>query len=66
MSEDWITTNEAAEISGYHPEYVRQLLKQKRVEGKKFGHVWQISRVSLRDYLVNMKKKGERRGPKGR
>ncbi len=66
MSEDWITTTEAAENSGYHPEYVRRLLKEERVKGKKFGTVWQVSRASLRDYLLDMKKKGERRGPKGK
>ena len=66
MSDDWITTSEAAEISSYHPEYVRRLLKEERVKGRKFGTVWQISRASLSDYLLVMKKKGERRGPKGK
>ena len=51
MPEDWITTTEAAEISGYHPEHVRRLIRQGRIVGKKFGFVWQVSSASLLEYL---------------
>jgi hypothetical protein len=33
---DWITTQEAVELSGFHPEYIRRLVRQ----GKKHGSVW--------------------------
>ena len=64
MLEELITTAEAAEISGYHQEYIRRLLKEGRIEGKKFGLVWQVKRASLKDYLEKMDMKGSRRGPK--
>ena len=64
MAEDWITTAEAVTISGYHQEHIRRLLKQRKIEGRKFGIVWQISRQSLQNYLDRMAKLGKRRGPK--
>jgi excisionase family DNA binding protein len=64
MAEDWITTAEAAKISGYHQEHLRRLLKQNKIEGRKFGIVWQVSQRSLQKYLDRMAKLGKRRGPK--
>jgi excisionase family DNA binding protein len=64
MIDELITTAEAADISGYHQEYVRSLLKEGRIEGKKFGPIWQVSRTSLTKYLEKMEGKGSRRGPK--
>ena len=62
--EDWITTRKAAEISGYHPDYVRKLLQSGRIDGKKFGVVWQVDRESLEAYLDAIEQRGEKRGPK--
>jgi excisionase family DNA binding protein len=62
--EDWITTEEACELSGYHPDHIRELLRERRLKGRKFGPVWQISRKSLFTYLERMKSLGEKRGPK--
>ncbi len=64
MSDDWITTEEAAEISGYHPESIRALTRQGRIKGRKFLIVWQVSRSSLLAYLREQGKRGEKRGPK--
>ncbi len=64
MSDDWITTAEAAKISGYHPEHIRRLMRQHRIAGRKFGIVWQVYRQSLVSYMDEIKGKGERRGPK--
>ena len=63
-NEDWITTNEAAEISGYHQDYVRKLLQSGKIDGKKFGVVWQVRRESLEAYLSEIEKRGDKRGPK--
>lgn len=65
MSERWITTAEAAELSQYHPDHIRRLLRTGEIEGRKWGTVWQVNRESLLDYLAEQKAKGERRGPKG-
>jgi len=64
MADDWITTAEAASLSGYHPERVRELMREGKVFGQKFGLTWQVDRVSLLAYLEEMEKKGDRRGPK--
>jgi excisionase family DNA binding protein len=64
MTDELITTAEAADISGYHPEYIRSLLKEGRIEGNKFGPIWQVRKTSLTEYLEKMDGKGSRRGPK--
>jgi hypothetical protein len=64
MAEDWITTEQAAELSGYHPEHIRELLKAGNVKGQKFSKVWMIDRVSLLAYVRKSQKAGAKRGPK--
>ena len=64
MAEEWLTTQEAADLSGYHPERVRELMREQKVKGRKFGIVWQVDRESLLGYIAAMKEKGQRRGPK--
>ena len=66
MTQDWITTQEAAEISGYHPEYIRKLLQTGKVKGQKWGREWQVSRSSLLAHIHKTKKLGAKRGPKPR
>lgn len=63
---DWITTTEAAKLSGYHPVYLRELIRGGKIKAQKFGEVWQIDRRSLLDFLKLAEKKGEKRGPKRR
>jgi excisionase family DNA binding protein len=63
--EEWITVLEAASLSGYHPEYMRELIRSQRVKARKFGPLWQVSRSSLLEFLKEVKKSGDkRRGPK--
>ncbi len=64
MATDWITTTEAAELSGYHPVHLRVLIREGRIKGRKFGIVWQVSRKSLMEYLREQAAKGEKRGRK--
>ena len=61
---EWITTNEAAELSAYHPDYIRKLLQQGKLEGRKFGTVWQVNKRDLLAYMERMQIQGDRRGPK--
>jgi excisionase family DNA binding protein len=62
---DWITTAEAAELSGYDREYIRRLVRHKKVQARKFGTIWQIDRDSLLAYLQDsFHSTDERRGPK--
>jgi excisionase family DNA binding protein len=65
MAEDWITTNEAADLSGYHPDYIRKLLQGGKLNGRKFGPVWQVSKQSLLAYLARAEQADDKRhGPK--
>lgn len=64
MAEEWITTEEACRLSGYHPERIRELLREGKIEGRKFGPVWQVNQESMQLYLKRMDEIGERRGPK--
>ena len=64
--EDWLTTYEAATVFGYNPDYIRQLIRSKKVLGRKWGPSWQVSRRSLIAYQANIEKLGERRGAKPR
>ena len=62
--EDWLTTYEAAQVSGYNPDYIRQLIRAEKVQGRKWGLSWQVNRQSLEAYLKNAEQLGERRGAK--
>ncbi len=65
MTDDWITTSDASTITGYHPEHLRRLMREGMIRGRKFGIVWQVSRISLMKYLKNVSKKTDGRwGPK--
>lgn len=64
MLEELLTTKEATVLSGYHTEYIRKLLQDGRISGRKFGPVWQVDRASLLEYVARMENQGERRGPK--
>jgi hypothetical protein len=64
MAEKWLTIKQAAELSGYHPEYVRQLVYAGRVKARKFTFVWQVSHIDLQRYVQQVGKRGEKRGPK--
>ena len=62
--DDWITTTEAAQASGYHSEHVRELIREGKVKAQRFGTVWQVSRKSLLSYVSKQGAKGARRGRK--
>ena len=51
MPEEWLTTQDVAELSGYHPDHIRRLIRAREIEARKFGPVWQVSRQSLNEYL---------------
>ena len=62
--EDWLTTYEAVRISGYELDYIRKLIRAKKIVGRKWGQSWQVSRKSLLDFLKSREKQGEKRGRK--
>jgi excisionase family DNA binding protein len=54
----WITTKEAAELTSYNATHVRWLIREGRIEGRKFGRDWMVQRQSLEEYAEEMKKLG--------
>jgi hypothetical protein len=64
--DEWITTAEAVQISGYHVEYIRQLAREGKFVAKKWTSDWMIDSESLLEYLQRIDAQGARRGPKPR
>ena len=63
---EWITTEDAAQISGYHPEYVRRLAKAGKIGAEKKGRDWWIDRDKLREYLATVEALGTKKyDPRG-
>jgi len=58
---EWITTKEAADLSGYHPIYLLDLLRNGKVRGRKFGPIWQVDRTSLLAYVSSAAKSTDKR-----
>jgi len=61
----WITTREAAEISGYDPEYVRRLARKGKIGAVKKGRDWWVDKAKLLAYLEACRAKQDGRfGPR--
>ena len=56
----WLTTSEAHRLTGYNLEYIRRLMRTKKIQAKKWGRDWMINQASLLGY----KEKEERRWPR--
>jgi len=57
-----ITLKEATEVSGYHPVYMRRLLRSGRVIGRKYGIGWYVDKSSLLFYMRNGRKHQHKHG----
>jgi excisionase family DNA binding protein len=55
---DWITTKEAAKLTGYKVKYLRQLISQGRLEAQKLGRDWFLNKAKLLSYADEMKHLG--------
>jgi excisionase family DNA binding protein len=51
---DFMTTQEAAEKLGFHPETIRRLVRDRVLEGQKWGKEWLILKVSVEKYLKQL------------
>ena len=58
--DEWMSTKEAAEYTGYSPSNLRYLLRQGKIEGRKLGRDWFTTKESLDAYLAS----NPRPGPK--
>jgi excisionase family DNA binding protein len=48
---EWITIDEAADLSHYNPDYLRRLARKGRLGAAKKGRDWWIDRDALQAYL---------------
>jgi len=62
--EEWLTTFEAARMSGYELDYIRKLIRAEKILGRKWGQAWQVNRKSLAQFLSQMENRGQKRGRK--
>ncbi len=62
---DWITPQEASELSGYNTEYVRWLIREGKIAAVKKGYAWWVDRKSFLAYFKAAEKSEDKRhGPK--
>ena len=65
MAIEWITTAEAAKLTGYHVEAIRRLIRQGKVTANKRGRDWWVDKIALDLFLQEAElSKDKRRGPK--
>ena len=64
QNDEWLTVNQAAKLSGYHPDHIRRLVRRGEIDARKFGPVWAVHLESLIAYLRKMELLGGKRGPK--
>lgn len=55
---EWITTQAAADLTGYDPSRFRQLAKKGVIQARKFGRDWFLSRAKVLAYYQEMQKLG--------
>ncbi len=61
---EWITTKQAAELTGYTSDHIRRLIVGGKINGQRWGRDWQVDRKSLMAYVKAVEHLGEKRGPK--
>ena len=63
--EDFLTIEEATELSGYSDQYLRRMAKQGRLRAIKRGYFWLVERASLEAYITAARRTADRRfGPR--
>ncbi|PIR38198.1 MAG: hypothetical protein COV34_01095 [Candidatus Zambryskibacteria bacterium CG10_big_fil_rev_8_21_14_0_10_42_12] len=57
LNNKFITSREAAQHAGYSNDYIGQLCREGRVDAKKVGKIWSVSKSSLDEYLDSERSK---------
>ncbi len=63
-NQEWLTVNEAAKLSGYNADHLRELIRDGKIKAQKFSIVWMVDRESLLAYKTKAQASGEKRGRK--
>jgi len=58
ITEGWVDTRTAAELTGYTAAYMRQLALGDKIVARKVGRDWLIERASLLAYKARMERLG--------
>ena len=53
-----ISLPEAANLYGFHPEYLNQLARKGRLEAQKIGKMWVTTPENVEQYIVSRQKRG--------
>ena len=61
MARFGLTVREASEETGYNPEYLRRLIRQRKIEAELIGQVYFIKPDSLRFYVEKMVRRDDAR-----
>lgn len=67
MAPGWIDTDEAARLSGYHRDYLRQLCRKEPqpFKAERRGNMWWIDEASFKAFLEEQQAAGDvRYGPR--
>lgn len=58
---EWIDIRQASEESGYTADYLRQLMRDGKIDAKKRGTMWWIDPNSLRAYMEAVEALGSKK-----
>lgn len=62
--ENWIPIKEASDLSGYHPQYLRELIRGEKIRARKSGMGWAVEKGSLEQYIAEAGESDDKwRGP---
>ncbi len=62
--DEWLTVGQAAKLSGYNADHLRELIREGKIKAHKFSIVWMVDRDSLLAYKAKAQASGEKRGRK--
>lgn len=52
---EFMTTKEAADKLGFHVKTIPGMMRERELDGVRFGRAWLVSRKSVEDYLKKTK-----------
>ena len=65
LLENYISIARAVGHSGYSSQYLRRLIRDKKIHGIKFSHFWMVDVQSLNAYIAKARREEDRRfGPR--
>ncbi len=60
MATGWISSQEASDLSGYHPEQIRRLVRQGKIKAERKGAMFWIDRAAFLRFLQETHKTGSK------